>query len=258
MQWTTPRNEGVFKQWPSEHAHTEIKLPGQLLALIKSLTAQAAACGLSPRDSIKLSALCFLKMPIATGNEAWKCQTTEVINLEESPPICCPCRLSYSHTHTTTPSPAAGAAFPLSGRLGATLCLQKWSSIPTSAQKMYFQCVCTKCKKMTQHGKKATEEMLLFFTDYLTSVKHRPESPMSCTYRPMNFSEKYYLTTWIIKPACQPVSKGIIHLSSSFRSSGTDNAGRTRGLLFPGFYVNSYWVWCGKCESYKIKHHICF
>lgn len=98
-----------------------------------------------------------------------------------------------------------------------------------------------------------------FFTDYLTSAKHRPESPMSCTYWTMNFSEKYYLTAKIIKPAWQPVSKGNINLSFSFRSSSvTDNAGKTRGLFFLGFYVNCYWVWCGKCKSYKINNPICF
>lgn len=141
------------------------------MALVPGIQSSCRLCGF-------LKCLFQLEMKHESVRQLW------VINLEESPHICCPCRLSYSHTHATTPFPAAGAAFPLSGRPGAILCLQKWSSIPTSAQKMDFQCICTKCKKIPEHGRKAIEEMLLFFTDYLTSVKHRPESPMSCTIEP--------------------------------------------------------------------------
>lgn len=172
-------------------------------------------------------------MPISTGNEAWKCRQLEVINPEESPHICCPCRLGYSHTHTNSPAPGCWGRFPtLRESRGTVVVPPKTSSIPTSAQKIYFPCVHTKCRKIPQHGRNVTEEILLFFTDYLTSVKHRAQSPMSCTYWTMNFSEKYYLTAKIIKPAWQPVSRGNINLSSSFRSSSvTDNAGKTRGLF---------------------------
>lgn len=198
----------------------------------------------------------FLKCLFQPETKHESVRELEVINLEESPRICCPRRPNYSQSRPATPSPGCWCSLPLSGRVGATLCPQKWSSIPNSAQKMYSQCVCTKCRKIPRHGKKATEEMLLVFTDRLPSVKHRAESPMSCTDWTMNFSEKYYLTTKVIKPACQPVSKGNINLSSSFRSSFfTDNAGKTTGLLFWGFCVSCYWVWC---KSHKINHPICF